>query len=330
MMEGESKRKQQGKLESYVYAKKINNDNLPLADRKFENPEMDFYRPAMIEFFLCKKVKIENVKITNSPFWVVHPVFSQHLTFRNIFFDCQVVNNDGIDPESSSMVLIENIIFNNHDDNIAIKAGRDLEGMQGINVKGLITDTLNLGYIKNDVLKGGSENIVIRNNVFKGHHAICVGSEMSGGVKNVYAFDNIAPQDVYMAVFLKSSRKRGGNIENFYLDNFQVNQAKADAISIIPNYDDDNVSKYPPSFKNIYIRNVTVNSAGNGIRVWGWPDAITKNVHLEKITIKNVEEKNLEFNHVENLTFENVNVEGELYKGSKEKSDSNFTPPKQD
>ena len=330
MLQGETKREKAGRIASYKYAKQLNNDNLPLDKRIFINPEEDFFRPGLIEFYLCERVKVEGVKLTNSPFWVIHPIFSKNLVFRNLFYDCQVVNNDGIDPESCHNVLIENIIFNNHDDNVAIKSGRDREAREGLAVMGLITDSLNTGFLKDGMLKGRSENIVIRNSVFKGHHAICIGSEIAGGAKNIYAFDNIAPQEVYIGIFLKSSRKRGGTIENVFVENFKMNECKVAAITLNPNYDGDPESKFPPSLKNVYIQDVTVNKAKKGISLWGWPDSITKNIFLKNININQTVDERFEYNHIEGVILTNVKVKGQIFDGQYKKSEVKSLPPRQD
>jgi polygalacturonase len=217
MWEGEAERVRRGLKPSYQLLKDVNNADIPIVERIYIDPGNDFFRPHTMEFFLCKKVLVDGVKINRSPFWCVKPVFSQSCVFRNMYFDAMVVNNDGIDPESSKNILIENITFGNHDDNVAIKAGRDKEGRDGAIVAGTELESIESEYINDGRIKGPTENVVIRNCVFNGHYAICIGSEMSGGVRNVFAVDNMSAGTVNMGVFIKSSRLRGGTVENIYI-----------------------------------------------------------------------------------------------------------------
>jgi polygalacturonase len=145
-------------------SREMNHNNVPLKDRKFGKGY--FLRPQMIQFFKCKNILVENIRIEDSPFWCLHLLQSQSITVRGISYKSFNYNNDGIDPEYAKDVLIENVTFDNADDNVAIKAGRDDEGRANSATP--------------------SENIVIRNCNFKGLHGVVIGSEMSAGVENVY------------------------------------------------------------------------------------------------------------------------------------------------
>ncbi|NQZ77766.1 MAG: hypothetical protein HRT61_16925, partial [Ekhidna sp.] len=103
------RRKEQGLPRSKNYVRKVNNQDVPLKDRRFTDIAMDAFRPDMISFFMCENILVDGLQLENSPFWVVHPIFSKNLTFRNISFDAPVYNNDGFDPESSKNILIENV-----------------------------------------------------------------------------------------------------------------------------------------------------------------------------------------------------------------------------
>ncbi|MCB8999589.1 MAG: hypothetical protein H6540_05920 [Bacteroidales bacterium] len=282
--------------------RKYNSEGIPLANRKLADVKNFNLRPSMLQFFLCRNVRVDGIKISNPPFWVVHSVFSQNLHFSNIFFDAGNVNNDGFDIESSKDVIIENIMFNNHDDNVVIKSGRDREGREGVDVKGTELEGVKSDYIQDNRLGGISENVVARKCVFKGHHAIAIGSETAAGVRNIYAVDNISVQNVKNGVYIKSSRSRGGVTENIYINNLQLNIVEDDVISLNPNYDGDTISPYIPQFKNIVIENVVAEKAHNGIRVYGWREKPTSN-----ITIKNVH-INLDPDFKENLPFDYMNV----------------------
>ncbi len=310
MWEGEAGRRERGVKPAYQALKDVNNQGIPVRERVYADPGNDFYRPALMQFFLCKNIRIQGIKMTNSPFWCVHPVFSENVIIRDLLFDAYVVNNDGIDPESSRNVLIENIQFGNHDDNVAIKAGRDLEGREGADITGTELQGIRSRYIQDNRLGGAAENIVIRNCIFKGHYAIAIGSEMSGGVRHVYALDNRSIQDVNMGFFIKSSRTRGGVVENVYVRDLHLNRVDKDVISMVPNYDNDTVSPYPPVFRHIRIRHVSAVSAQNGIRLYGWHDAPVENVKLQHVKIDRVEVVQLKIEQSKNVVLRDVVIDG--------------------
>ena len=145
------------------------------------------------------------VSITNSPFWCVHLLKSENIICRNLRYDAKLVNNDGIDPECSRNVLIEGVEFNNGDDNVAIKSGRDNDGWNA---------------------KIPSENIIIRNCHFKGLHAVVIGSEMSAGVRNVIVEDCDYAGYCKRGIFIKTNPDRGGFVENVYVKNCSFDEVE--------------------------------------------------------------------------------------------------------
>lgn len=331
---GEMKREAEGKKMSYKWLRDINDSGLPLRERQYADVDADYYRPELFLPLLSNNILVEGVKFEESPFWMMHPVFCNNLIFRDMMLDGQVVNNDGIDPEACKNVLIERVLFYTHDDNIAIKSGRDTEAREGVEIAGTELEGIQSDYIRDGRIgTDRSENIVIRNNHFKNHYAICIGSEIAAGAKNIYAVDNYAHQDVKMGVFLKSNRTRGGIIEDVYIRNFQINRVNSgDAICIISNYDGDSTSPYPPTFRNIHIEGIKVKSASRGIRIYGWPDAIVENVTLKNIQIDEVDMDSTAFvfNDVANLKLENVNVQRTNYDGNYTKSDKAMDVPRQE
>lgn len=145
------------------------------------------------------------VSITNSPFWCVHLLKSENIICRNLRYDAKLMNNDGIDPECSRNVLIEGVEFNNGDDNVAIKSGRDNDGWNA---------------------KMPSENIIIRNCHFKGLHAVVIGSEMSAGVRNVIVEDCDYAGYCKRGIFIKTNPDRGGFVENLYVKNCSFDEVE--------------------------------------------------------------------------------------------------------
>ncbi len=326
-MSGEDRRKAAGLTVSYEKARDVNNQGIPLNERHFDHLGEDFLRPPLMQFFLCRNVRVEGVKLDNSPFWVVHPVFSENIVFRNLLYDDNNVNNDGVDVESSTNVLIENVIFYNHDDNVVIKAGRDREGREGLSIAGTDLETVQSPFISEGKLGGPSSNVIVRNCVFKGHHAICVGSEMSGGAHDIYVFNCIAPQEVYQGIYLKSSRKRGGTIRDIYVKNLRFNYLKADVVSIIPNYDNDTTSEWPPLIRNIYIEDVHAVNAGNGIRVFGWFDRPAEHIFLDSITVDTVRGERFSYGQVRDLQVRDVQIMNKIYNSTYNLVDESITTP---
>ena len=107
-------------------SRRMNHDRTPLSERRFG--EGHYLRPQLIQFYNSRAITIEGVSITNSPFWCIHLLRSDNIVCRGLKYNAKLVNNDGIDPESSSNILIEDIDFDNGDENVAIKSGRDDDG----------------------------------------------------------------------------------------------------------------------------------------------------------------------------------------------------------
>ena len=240
-------------------SRRMNNENTPLNERVFG--EGHYLRPHLIQFYECENILVEGIKITDAPFWCLHTVYSKNITIRKVRYDAQNANNDGIDPESSENILIEDIEFNNHDDNIAIKAGRDLEAR---------------------TLARPSRNIVIRNCKFGGYNAFAIGSEMSGGVNNVFVENCSYGGDVIYGIYIKGNLDRGGEVRDVYVRNIEFDVTRA--VIMIDSFYKKQGRCCPPAFKNIFIENVNGKSAkDHGISLSG-----SDNLHLENIRIKNV------------------------------------------
>ncbi len=190
--------------EAQLRSRQMNHDGIPVAERRFGDG--DWLRPQLIQFYNCDGVSIEGVKIINSPFWCVHLLRSNNIICRSLRYDAKLVNNDGIDPESSSNILIEDIYFDNGDDNIAIKSGRDDDGR--------------------DQSTPPCSNIVIRGCHFKGLHAVVLGSELSGGIRNVVIEDCDVAGYCKRGIYLKSNPDRGGYVENVYVRNCRFGEVE--------------------------------------------------------------------------------------------------------
>lgn len=176
--------------------RKQDHDEIDISQRQYG--EGCFLRPQLMQFYDCKDITISDVFITNSPFWCVHLLCCENVICRGLRYDAKLVNNDGIDPEMTRNLLIENIDFNNGDDNVAIKAGRDNDGWHSP--------------------ARPSENIIIRNCHFKGLHGVVIGSEMSAGVRNVFVEDCDYAGYVKRGLYIKTNPNRGGFVNNIYFN----------------------------------------------------------------------------------------------------------------
>ena len=197
---GTWKEKQRADL---LESRRMNHEEIAVENRVFGAGHL--LRPQLIQFYRCKQITVEGVKITNAPFWCIHLLQSENIICRSLRYDAKLLNNDGIDPESSRDILIEDVHFNNGDDNIAIKSGRDNDGRK----KAI-----------------PSENIVIRRCHFKGLHGVVIGSEMSGGVRNVFIEDCDYAGYCKRGIYIKTNPDRGGFIRNIFVKNCQFGEVE--------------------------------------------------------------------------------------------------------
>lgn len=199
----------------------------------------------------------------NSPFWCVHFLRSENIVARKVKFDAFNKNNDGFDPEYAKNVLIEDIDFNNADDNVAIKAGRDHEG-------------------RSTAIH--SENIIIRNCRFKGLHGVVIGSEMSAGVQNVFVENCTYGGYCKRGIYLKSNPDRGGFIRDVYVNDVEFG-AVEDAIFITSYYHGEGKG-FETDIRNIFFENMTFKTASHaGLVIQGYPTKKVTDVYLTNVKI---------------------------------------------
>lgn len=259
---------------------------VPVHDRVFGKD--DFLRPSMIQFFGCNRILIEDVTINDSPMWVLHIIYSEHVTVRGITIESYRLNNDGVNLDSSVLVLIENNSIHTGDDSIVIKSGRDQDAWR---------------------VGRPSEDIVIRNNYMEGHNALAVGSEMSGGVRNIF-MENNRLGEVLSAIYFKSNLDRGGSIENLRVRNIDVKQAST-LLRFSTNYHGYQGEHHPPLYRDFLIENVTAEKVQRAIQATGVKDSPIYDVHVIDMTV-NEAEVELDTAFVRNFVLENVSVNGRL------------------
>jgi polygalacturonase len=219
--------------------------------------------------------------------WILTPVLCENVAIRGVTVESHGPNSDGCDPESCRDVLIENCTFNTGDDCIAIKSGRNADGRR-IGVP--------------------SENIVIRGCTMKdGHGGVVLGSEMSGGIRNVFVEDcDMDSPNLDRAIRLKSNSLRGGYLENLFVRNVRVGQVKEAVVRINLLYEGGK-GEYYPTIRNIHIENVTSNKSGRPFYFVGLENAKIQNVFIADCTFKNAGKPSV-FEHVEDVTLRNFRL----------------------
>lgn len=219
--------------------RKQDHDEIDISQRQYG--EGCFLRPQLMQFYDCKDITISDVFITNSPFWCVHLLCCENVICRGLRYDAKLVNNDGIDPEMTRNLLIENIDFNNGDDNVAIKAGRDNDGWRSP--------------------ARPSENIIIRNCHFKGLHGVVIGSEMSAGVRNVFVEDCDYAGYVKRGLYIKTNPNRGGFVNNIYFNRCKFGEVE-DLFYITSMYAGEGADdKHFTDVHDIHVADVTCDKA---------------------------------------------------------------------
>jgi len=245
-------------------------------------------RPNMIQPYKCKNILIEGVTIKNSPMWHIHPVLSTNITVRNVKVIGHGPNNDGCNPESCKDVLIENCYFDTGDDCIAIKSGRNNDGRR-VNMP--------------------SENIIIRNCQMKdGHGGVVIGSEMTGGARNVFAENcTMDSPNLDRALRIKTNSVRGGTVENVYMRNVKIGQVAEAVLKINFQYGEGDAGDFTPIVRNINMENVTSGKSKYALSISGYERSPITGIHLKNCTFDNVEKSNILVG-VENIDFDNVKI----------------------
>jgi polygalacturonase len=263
---------------------------VPVAQRVFGPGH--YLRPQFIQPYRCADVLIEGVRLVRSPMWQVHPVLCRNVTIRNLSITADGPNTDGCDPESCTDVLISNCDFDTGDDCIAIKAGRNADGRR---------------------VKVPSENIVIdRCRMKNGHGGITIGSEISAGVRNVFAQDcQLDSPQLDFAVRVKNNATRGGLIENIFARNLRIGQVAKAVLTIDFNYEEAEKGGFTPVARNVVLENVTTNKAEYGLYLRGFAHAPIRDVSLVDCTFNGVAKPDL-VEHVDGLSMRNVRVNGKV------------------
>lgn len=266
----------------------------------------DFLRPVMVSFIECKNLLLEGVIFQNSPAWNLHPLMCENVIIDNVQVrnPSYAQNGDGIDLESCKNSIIVNSSFDCGDDGICIKSGKDEDGRRRARP---------------------CENLIVDNcTVFKGHGGFVVGSEMSGGVKNM-KIANCKFLGTDVGLRFKSKRGRGGVVENIYVENISMMDIVAEPIlfdlfyggkSAVESKDDPKenpvkqellpVTEETPSFKNIYIKEIICVNADRAMYFNGLPEMNVKNIYVENVIISS--DKGIELSESDGIVFNNIKI----------------------
>jgi len=261
---------------------------VPVSERHYSDGA--FLRPPFVQPYSCKNVLIEDITIKNSPFWLVNPVLCQHVTVKGVSFLSHGPNSDGCDPESCDHVLIENCTFDTGDDCIAIKSGRNADGRR---------------------INTPCQNIVISHcNMRDGHGGVVIGSEISGGVNNVFAEKcTMSSPDLERAIRIKTNAVRGGIIEHIRIRDITVGTVQ-NAIVINYFYEEGENGNFDPIVRDVKIQNITCEKVlSKAIDLRGFSHDPIQNIHIENSQFNQVKDASI-VKHVEGFTLRKVRING--------------------
>ena len=269
-------------------------DGVPMDQRIFTKE--DGLRPQLINFYLCENILMENLTLLNSPFWVIHPLLSKNITVRGMKIINDGPNGDGCDPESCDGVLIENCFFNTGDDCIAIKSGRNNDGR---------------------LWDKPSENIIIRNCEMKnGHGGVVIGSEISGGCRNVYAENNVMDSpELERVVRIKTNTCRGGVIENINARNIKVGVCKESVLKINLDYEPKEICcrGFVPTVRNVNIENITCEKSKYGVQIIALDSVCNVyDINVKDCHFNGVKDGNYSKGQTRDVHFDNLFINGSL------------------
>ena len=261
---------------------------LPVSERVFG--ASSFLRPSFIQPYRCRNVLVEGVRIIRSPMWEIHPVLCTNVTVRGATVETHGPNNDGCNPESCTDVLIEDCYFDTGDDCIAIKSGRNADGRR-VNVP--------------------SENIVIRGCQMRdGHGGVVIGSELSGGVRNVFAENcQMDSPNLDRALRIKTNSVRGGVVENVYMRDVQIGQVADAVFRVNFFYEEGDAGAFTPVVRNVEMRGVTCERTKYPLYLRGYEHAPISDIRLIDCRFENAAEDSV-IENVENLVLEDVYING--------------------
>ncbi len=266
-------------------------------------PYKQALRPVMVSFVNCKKLLLDGVTFQNSPAWNINPLMCEHITLNNLTIrnPWYSQNGDGLDIESCRIGTVTNCRFDVGDDAICIKSGKDKEGRD----RGKPTEL----FVITDCV------------VYHAHGGFVIGSEMSGGVRNIFA-KNLTFIGTDCGLRFKSVRGRGGLVENIWMEDIRMNNIPTDAINFNLYYftkgavedpitgemivEKETVSEETPAFRNMFFKNIYVNGAKQAMKITGIPEMPVENIQFKNMIIRS--DVGIQMNYARKINFENIDL----------------------
>ena len=257
--------------------------------------EGSFLRPNFIQPYRCENVLIDGLTIVNSPMWEVHPVLCTNVTVRGLTIRSHGPNNDGCNPESCRDVLIERCAFDTGDDCIALKSGRNDDGRR---------------------LKTPIENVVVRDCEMKdGHGGVVIGSEISGGARNIFAERcRMDSPRLDRALRFKTNAARGGVIERVAMRDVTIGQVAEAVVTADFYYEEGDNGGFTPILRDIEVRNVTSKKSQYALLLKGYDRSPISNVRVIDCSFDGVERPDV-LQAVRDVVLTNVRINGVLKNG---------------
>jgi len=257
---------------------------VPLEERVFA--EGTHLRPPLVQLVRARRVLLQGYTAVNSPFWINHLVYCEHVTVRGLTVESHFPNNDGVDVDSSRWVLVERSTFRTGDDSVVIKSGRDLDGR---------------------MVAKPSEYVVVRDNDMGGEDGIALGSEMSGDIRYVFFTDNVLSSG-RTAIRLKANLDRGGTVEHVGVRRFSV--GSFDRLFWFQlNYPGEMGGNFPSIYRDIVFEDLEVADVGTLFEYHAPADASLRDVVVRDVSVASAEQTFV-LENVDGLHFENVTVGG--------------------
>lgn len=257
--------------------RRMGEEGVPVARRLFGPGHC--LRPNMVQFYRCRNVLIQDVTVLEPAMWTLHPVLCTNVLIKDVDVIGRINNSDGVDPECCADVLITGCRFHTEDDSVAVKSGRDEDGLRvGVPSRG----------------------IVVRDCVFSGRWGgIAVGSEMSGGAYDVFAENcRVNPVDFpgrfnpRHPVFLKTNTKRGGAIDGVYVRNFTGRRIDRDCVYLTARYAGQS-GPHQAVIRNVRVENMRHDGARHALNLEGLDAHPFGPVHIAHCDFTGIERPNV-------------------------------------
>lgn len=256
-------------------------------------------RPHLIHFNRCANIVLDGFKIRSSPFWTIHLYHSENAVLRNLDVYAHGHNNDGVDVEMTRNVVIEDCCFDQGDDAIVLKAGRNQDAW---------------------ALNRPTENVLARRlKVRDGHVLLGIGSEMSGGVRNAYMHDCDMTGNVFNVFYCKTNERRGGFIENIYMKDCTAGRATTSVVGVMTDVlyqwrgfptHEVRVTK----IRNLVLENVHCAEADHLLMLYGDERDVVDGVTLKNVTLDKARKEKIVCVNARNVTIDGKAVESKTGK----------------